>query len=137
MIIGSIITFAVIKTILYLNYNKYSKDDYEGVLIFKPDDVNLIKHGKIKQIIKPDRDSNIKPGSVYKAKLNIMSDQHFSELLIKNIYSKKLRDLTEKDIILTGATSKKDFKSHWANKYGDWDPRILVKIIRFDPLFET
>ena len=110
---------------------------FEGILIFNSEDVEAIKHRKIKQIIKPERETKIKPGSIYKAKLNIMSDQYFSELLINDISSKKLNDLSEQDVILTGTNTKSDFKKHWMEKYGYWRPNMMVRLIRFEPINEV
>lgn len=134
MILGSIITFITIKAILYLNYNRILKREFDGFLIFKPEEVDSIKHGQIKQIIRPARESNIKPGALYKAKINVMSDQHFSELLIKSVFSKKLKELNEKDIFLTGAKSRKEFKNRWIEKYGGWKQDLDVRMIRFEPM---
>ena len=134
IIIGTIITFIVLKAILYLSYAKYYKGDFEGFLIFKPEEVGPIKHGQIKQIIRPARESYIKPGAIYKAKLNVMSHQYFSELLIKNIILKKLKELSEKDIFLTGVRSRTEFKDFWMSKYGNWTPEIKVRLIRFEPI---
>ena len=127
-------TFIVIKAILYLNYNKYNKGEFDGFILFKPEDVDSIKHGRIKQIIRLERESSIEPGAIYKAKLNAMSHQYFSELLIKNIFSKKLKDLSEKEIFLTGADSSDEFKNRWLEKYGAWQPNLLVRLIRFEQL---
>jgi len=134
LIIGSILTFIILKAILYLNYKKFYKGECKGFLIFESEEVDSIKHGQIKQIIRPERESNIKPGDLYKAKINVMSDQHFSELLIKSIFSKKLKELNEKDIFLTGAKSKKEFKNRWIEKYGGWKQDLEVRMIRFEPI---
>ena len=134
LIIGSITTFITLKAILYLNYNRILKKEFDGFLIFKPEEIDSIKHGQIKQIIRPERDSNIKPGDLYKAKINVMSDQHFSELLIKSVLSKKLKELNEKDIFLTGVKSKSEFKNRWIEKYGGWKQDLEVKMIRFEPI---
>lgn len=136
LIIGSIITFIVLKVILWLNYKRFSAGEIEGVLIFKAEEVDPIKHGQIKQIIRPKRESNIRPGAIYKAKLNIMSDQYFSELLVRDIFTKKLKELSEHDILLTGAKSRNEFKDRWLNKYGFWKPELIVKMIRIEPIIE-
>jgi len=88
LIIGSIITFSVLKLIIWLSYGKTFKEDFQGVLIFRPEEVEAIKHGRIKQIIRPERKRQIQPGEVYRAKLNIMSESYFSELFIMNIFTK-------------------------------------------------
>ena len=134
LILGSIITFITVKVILYLSYSWPQMKEFEGALIFKSEEVNPIKHGKIKQIIKPGRECNIRPDAVYQAKLNIMSERYFSELLITNIFSKKLKELSEKDILLTGAGSRKEFKKRWVVKYGRWVPNMDVTMIRFESI---
>lgn len=134
LIMGSMVTFIVLKIILYLNYTKYTKGDVEGFLIFKPDEVDLIKHGKIKQIVRPDRVNYLKPGAIYRAKLNVMSDTFFSELIIRGIKIKKLFELSEQDILLTGADSRDEFINRWVTKYGSWRPEKNVRLIRFETI---
>jgi len=134
LIIGSIITFSVLKLIIWLSYGKTFKEDFQGVLIFRPEEVEAIKHGRIKQIIRPERKRQIQPGEVYRAKLNIMSESYFSELFIMNIFTKRLKNLSENDIFLTGVKSFQDFRSIWMGKYGVWEPENSVNLIKFEVL---
>ena len=137
LIIGSIVTFVILKVILYLNFNKYYNKKFDGIIIFKPEDVNAVKLGQIKQIVRLDRGNNIKPGGVYKAKLNVMSGLYFAELLIKNIFRKRLNELSDTDIFLTGAKSRKDFIKRWLEKHGEWNPQMNVKLVLFESINET
>jgi hypothetical protein len=134
LIIGSLITFITLKAILWVNYNKFSGGVAHGTLIFQSDEVDAIKLGRITQLIRPRRESNIKPETIYRAKLNLMSNQFFAELLIKKVIIKKIKDITENDIFLTGAISLKDFKDNWIKRYGFWKPDSVVRVIRFETI---
>jgi hypothetical protein len=132
LIVGGIFTYAVIKLIIWSTYNFQAKQSSDGVIIFKENEKNLINHGLKKQLIQPLRKSRMKVGDIYNAKINIMSKNYFANLRITNIFEKKLEKLSLEDIYREGFQSKITFKNQWVQKYGGWDPKQRIRLIRFN-----
>ena len=132
IIIGGIFTYAVIKAIMWSANNVTAKQPSDGVLTFKENEKNLIIHGLKKQLIQPLRKSRIKVGEIYHAKINIMSNKYFANLKISDILERNLDKLSPEDIYREGLQTKIEFKEQWIQKYGEWDPKQRVRLIRFN-----
>ncbi len=132
IIVGGIFTYAVIKAIIWSANNASSKQQVDGVMTFKDDEKNLIIHGLKKQMTQPLLKSRMKVGEIYLAKINIMSKKYFANLKITDIIEKSLDVLSTEDIYREGFHTKMQFKDQWIQKYGAWDPKLRVRLIRFN-----
>ena len=100
------------------------------MLLFKPEHVPLILNGTKTHTRRIWKRKRCNIGSHHLAKTKMLSKEFFAILLIKNVWQEKLGDITEKDCIAEGYTSKGTylraffkinkidgvFINHWLNK---------------------
>jgi hypothetical protein len=133
LIIGSIVVFLVIKCITWSSMNISGlRRKYHGVMVFKPYEMDLIRYGFKRLMIRIARNSRMNVGNVYRAKLNVTADKHFAVLLITDIITKRLGDVTESEVYLDCNDNAEQFIRYWKQKHGKVDLDAPVKVIKFD-----
>ncbi|MEM2869100.1 MAG: ASCH domain-containing protein [Thermoplasmata archaeon] len=134
VLIGGLVTFAFLKVIFWAGGNTSIGRRSAGALVFRPEEVRLIQYGSKTLTIRPLRRTRMRAGSVYDAKLRVASGSSFAQLLITDVYRKRLADLTEEDAIADGSGSLEEFRRKWEAAYHRWNPFEIVRVIEFRPL---
>ena len=134
VLIGGLITFVFLRVIVWAGDNTALGRRSAGALVFAPEEVRLIQYGAKTLAIRPLRRTGMRVGSVYDARLRVASDTSFAQLLITDIYRKRLGELTEEEARADGAGSLEDFRRRWEATYHRWNPFEPVRVIEFRPL---
>jgi hypothetical protein len=96
--------------------------------------VRLVQYGSKTVAVRPLRRTRRRAGSIYGAKLSVVSDRAFARLLVTDVYRRRLGQLTEEEAMRDGATSLDEFRRKWEAAYGRWDPGKIARIIEFRTL---
>jgi len=132
--LGGALTFVTLKVILWANGSMGWGRRSAGTLLFSPDDVKLVRYGSKTTTVRPLRRTRMTAGSVYAAKLSVVSDRSFARLLVTDVYRRRLGDLTPEEAARDGAASLDDFRKKWEVAYGRWDPARIARVIEFRAL---
>lgn len=134
MFVGGAVTFVVLKAIIWANGSTGMGRRARGTLLFSPDDVKLVLYGSKTILVRPLRKTRMRAGSIYEAKLNIVSGRSFARLQVIDVYRRRLGDLTEEEAIHDGDRSLPEFRQRWESAYGRWDPSEIARVIEFRAL---
>jgi len=134
MFIGGGITFVVLKVITWANDTGAMGMRSRGTLVFPPDEVRLVQYGSKVILIRPLRKTRMRAGSVYEAKLSVVSDRSFARLLITDVYRRRLGDISEEEAVRDGAASLQEFRGAWEAAHSGWNPSEIVRVIEFQVL---
>lgn len=132
--IGGIATFVFLKLITWANDTGIMGVRSRGSLLFRPDEVRLVQYGSKSISVRPLRKTRMRAGTVYDAKLSVVSDRPFACLLVTDIYRRRLGDINEEEAVRDGAGSLDEFRKKWGASTGGWDPSEIVRVIEFRPL---
>jgi hypothetical protein len=132
--IGGIATFVFLKLITWANDTGIMGVRSRGSLLFRPDEVRLVQYGSKSISVRPLRKTRMRAGTVYDAKLSVVSDRPFARLLVTDIYRRQLGDINEEEAVRDGAGSLVEFRKKWVASAGGWDPSEIVRVIEFRPL---
>jgi|GEM_PF-1200293 len=132
--VGGAVTFVTLKLIMWANGSLGWGRRSAGTLLFPPGDVKLVQYCAKTVTVRPLRRTRMRAGSVYDAKLSVVSDRAFARLLVTDVYRRRLGQLTDEEAARDGAGSLDEFRRRWAAAYGRWDPSEIVRVIEFRPL---
>jgi hypothetical protein len=132
--IGGGVTFAFLKLITWANDTGMMGVRSRGALLFRPDEVRLVQYGSKSISIRPLRKTRMRAGTVYDAKLSVVSDRPFARLLVVDVYRRRLGELTEEEAGRDGAGSLSEWRQRWEAAAGGWDPSEIVRVIEFRTL---
>jgi len=134
LFVGGALTFVTLKTIMWANGSMGWGRRSAGTLLFSPDEVRLVQYGSKTTLVRPLRRTRMTAGSIYEAKLSVVSDRSFARLLVTDVYRRRLGELTEEEAARDGARSLEEFRARWAASYGRWDPSQIARVIEFRPM---
>jgi len=134
VVVGGALTFVMLKVIMWANGSMGWGRRSAGTLLFSPDDVKLVQYGSKTTAVRPLRRTRMRAGSIYEAKLSVVSDRSFSRLLVTDVYRRRLGQFTEEEAVRDGARSLDDFRRKWEAAYGPWDPARIARVIEFRAL---
>lgn len=83
------------------------------MLLFKEYHVDLILRGIKTQTRRIWKKNRCKPGTIHKAKTEMLSKESFAELHITDVHQEHLLDITEEDAMKEGGYSRKEFLEIW------------------------
>ena len=132
--VGGALTFALLKVILWANGSLGWGRRSAGTLLFAPDDVRLVQYGSKTATVRPLRRTRMRAGSIYEAKLSVVSDRAFARLLVTDVYRRRLGQFTEEEVARDGASSLEDFRKRWEAAHHRWDPGEIARLIQFRAL---
>jgi hypothetical protein len=103
-------------------------------MLFKPYHIWPIIAGVKTQTRRVWTRRRARPGSVHLAHTKFLAPKidAFATLLIKDIYSQPLGDMTEEDAWAEGGYTLKTFRKGWPLINGSWDPDQIVWVVRFE-----
>jgi len=131
VLIGGAITFAMLKIIMWANGSMGWGRRSAGTLLFVPDDVRRVQYGSKTTVVRPLRRTRMRAGSIYEAKLSVVSDRSFARLLVTDVYRRRLGQFTEEEAARDGARSLEEFRQSWEAAYGPWNPAQIARVIEF------
>jgi uncharacterized protein YqfB (UPF0267 family) len=134
MFVGGAVTFVVLKAIIWANSSTGMGRRPKGTLLFSPDEVKLVLYGSKTILVRPLRKTRMRAGSIYEAKLSVVSGRSFARLQIIDVHRVRLGGLTEEEAIQDGARSLPEFRQRWESAYGRWDPSEIARVIEFRAL---
>ncbi|MGQ9582128.1 MAG: ASCH domain-containing protein [Thermoplasmatota archaeon] len=134
VLVGGLVTFFFLKVIVWAGDNTALGRRSAGTILFRPEEVKLIQYGSKRIAIRPLRKTRMRAGSVYDARLRVTSDRAFAQLLILDVYRRRLGELTEEDALAEGSGSLEELRRRWETTYHRWNPFELVRVIEFRPL---
>jgi hypothetical protein len=134
VIVGGAVTFITLKVIMWANGSMGWGRRAAGTLLFSPEDVKLVQYGAKTTLVRPLRRTRMTAGSIYEAKLSVVSDRPFARLLVTDVYRRRLGEFTEDEAARDGAGSLEEFRAMWAAAYGRWDPAQIARVIEFRPM---
>ncbi len=134
VLVGGATTFVMLKLIMWASESRGWGRRPAGTLLFAPGDVKLVQYGSKTLAVRPLRRTRMTAGSVYEAKLDVVSGRAFARLLVTDVYRRRLGELTADEAARDGARSLADFRSKWEAAYGHWDPVALCRVIEFRAL---
>ena len=75
----------------------------------------------------------VKAGKVYQAKIStqLMTPQYFARVHILKTFEQVLGTITIDQIHDEGFSSVESFRRTWTEIYGEWDPQMVIKAVRF------
>ncbi len=134
LVVGSIIVFGLMKLSAWINSHRLFQV-YDGVLLFEPDEVEQVKNGYIKAILRKTRPlSRLKKGNIIRAKLSLQDKAYFAELLIIDEQLKRKDEITNEDAYLCGFRSKKELLEDWQSKNKRSGGNKRLRLIKFKVL---
>ncbi len=134
VLIGGLVTFVFLRIIVWAGDNTSLGRRSAGALLFRPEEVKLILYGSKTIALRPLRRTRMRAGSVYDARLRVASDRAFAQLLILDVYRRRLGELTEEDALAEGSGSLKELRRRWEESYHRWNPYEIVRVIEFRAL---
>jgi hypothetical protein len=93
--------------------------------------VKLVQYGSKTTAVRPLRRTRMRAGSIYEAKLSVVSDRSFARLLVTDVYRRRVGYITEEEAVRDGARSLDEFRKRWEASYGRWDPAQIARVIEF------
>jgi hypothetical protein len=132
--LGGAATFITLKVIMWANGSMGWGRRSSGTLLFSPEDVKLVQYGAKTTLVRPLRRTRMTAGSIYEAKLSVVSDRPFARLLVTDVYRRRLGEITEAEATRDGARSLEEFQARWSTAYGRWDPAQIARVIEFRPM---
>jgi hypothetical protein len=102
------------------------------MLLFKKDLVPLIIEKRKCQTRRVWKRRRIRPGSMQKAKTQMLSSDWFAVLPITRVWRQRLGNITEHEANAEGFSSLVEFKDYWTRLHGNFDPDLEVFAVEWD-----
>jgi len=102
------------------------------MLLFKPENKEMILAGKKTSTRRVWRRKNVKVGRTYKARLKLLSKDYFAKIRVKKFYKQRLGEMKKEDFEKEGYENPNDFIRNWAEITGSWDKGLAVHVIEFE-----
>ena len=83
------------------------------MILFKPEHIKLIHQGIKIQTRRIWKKPHCKPGSVHKAKTEMLSKEFHAELFIIDVHKEHLLDISDKDAWCEGGYTREEFLKKW------------------------
>ena len=105
---------------------------YPEMLLFKKDLVPLIIEKRKWQTRRVWKRRRVRPGSMQKAKTQMLSSDWFAVLPITRVWRQRLGNITEAEAHAEGFSSLAEFKEYWTRLHGKFDPDLEVFAVEWD-----
>lgn len=128
VIIGSMLTFIVLKIILWTNKETSLLKRISGTLFVTEDEMRDISSGKMTCLIRPIRKSRMRAGQVFTVKVSPTRDGIEEKILINEIYRKRLIEIGAMEARMAGFDNVEKFIEKFGKRFGKKD---IVRIINF------
>lgn len=109
-----------------------------SLLMFSKSHLEQVLTGEKTQTRRLWDDPRVKPGKSYRAVRSDVPGSMFTKredapayVLIHDVWSEKLGELTEKDAQKEGNYTREEFVAEWERIHGEWTPELAVYVVEF------
>lgn len=100
-------------------------------MLFKPEHVPMILSGRKTETRRDWKRPMVRVGGVYKCKLKLFSKDCFTKIKVVALWLEELGEITQESIYAEGYDSLSEIKDVWERINGEWNPELLVWVVKF------